>query len=141
VSEAAGGSGGMLSYFQQGLSSYVPLRSAERTNEEEAYLSLSHWDRYVCMHLRQLSWLYRVSAGEWSVLSLFVLVRAAADPAHSAAQICARFYARECPVHDGVRAMLADSGSFAILTGPAAHMKHFMSPERRPFSAAYVRGF
>ena len=50
VSEAAGGSGGMLSYFQQGLSSYVPLRSAERTNEEEAYLSLSHWDRYVCMH-------------------------------------------------------------------------------------------
>ena len=54
----------------------------------------------------------------WSVLSLFVLVRAAADPAHSAAQICARFYARECPVYDGVRAMLADSGSFAILTVP-----------------------
>lgn len=50
--DAAGGSGGVFSYLQQGLSSYVPLRSAERTNEEEAYLSLSHWDRYVCMHLR-----------------------------------------------------------------------------------------
>ena len=50
MSEPAGGTGGMCSYCQQGRSSYVPLRSAERTNEEEAYLSLSHWDRYVCMH-------------------------------------------------------------------------------------------
>lgn len=29
-----------------GLSAYVPLRSAEHTDEEEARLSLSRWERY-----------------------------------------------------------------------------------------------
>ena len=26
---------------------YIPLRSSERSNEEEAYFALSRWDRYV----------------------------------------------------------------------------------------------
>lgn len=38
---------GLLGFFQSGLSGYVPLRSGERTNEEEAYLSLSHWERFL----------------------------------------------------------------------------------------------
>lgn len=44
---AAPESTGLFSYFRSGLSGYVPLRSAERSNEEEAYISLSHWERYV----------------------------------------------------------------------------------------------
>ncbi|EDP41840.1 hypothetical protein MGL_3842 [Malassezia globosa CBS 7966] len=38
---------GIASWFRSGLSAYVPLRSVERTNEEEAYISLSHWDRFL----------------------------------------------------------------------------------------------
>ncbi|KAE8269309.1 hypothetical protein A4X09_0g3033 [Tilletia walkeri] len=34
-----------LSTVTSSLSGYVPLRSAERTNEEEAFISLSRWDR------------------------------------------------------------------------------------------------
>ena len=30
---------------------YVPLRSTERSNEEEAWLALSRWDRYRRLHL------------------------------------------------------------------------------------------
>ncbi len=31
--------------YHNSISGYVPLRSNERTNEEEAYLSLSRWER------------------------------------------------------------------------------------------------
>ena len=41
---------GLLSYFTSGLSGYVLLRSSERSSEEEAYLSLSRWERYVLGH-------------------------------------------------------------------------------------------
>lgn len=37
--------GGYLSTITNSISGYVPLRSAERSNEEEAYLSLSRWER------------------------------------------------------------------------------------------------
>lgn len=30
-----------------GLSGYIPLRSNERTNEEEAYFALSRWERFL----------------------------------------------------------------------------------------------
>lgn len=33
--------------FTSSMSGYVPLRSSERTNEEEAYLSLSRWERFL----------------------------------------------------------------------------------------------
>ncbi|WFD36209.1 hypothetical protein MCUN1_003086 [Malassezia cuniculi] len=43
----------LWSYFSSGLSGYVPLRSADRSSEEEAFLSLSHWERllgfFACM--------------------------------------------------------------------------------------------
>lgn len=41
------GQGSYLSTISNSISGYVPLRSAERTNEEEAYLSLSRWERSV----------------------------------------------------------------------------------------------
>lgn len=42
-----GGAGSYLSTISNSISGYVPLRSAERTNEEEAYLSLSRWERFL----------------------------------------------------------------------------------------------
>jgi hypothetical protein len=33
-------------------SSYIPLRSNETSNEQEAYFALSRWDRYVLIHPR-----------------------------------------------------------------------------------------
>lgn len=39
--------GGPFSRFYNSVSSYVPLRSADSSNEEQAYLALSHWERYV----------------------------------------------------------------------------------------------
>lgn len=63
---APGESGGLLGYFRSGLSGYVPLHSAERSNEEEAYLSLSHWERYVpiscALDLYELPGLCRMSS-------------------------------------------------------------------------------
>lgn len=44
-SEGTSADTGLLAYFRSGLSGYVPLRSSARSNEEEAYLSLSHWER------------------------------------------------------------------------------------------------
>lgn len=41
--------------FQNSVSGYVPLRSADRTNEEEAYFALSRWERYV--HGRARGWM------------------------------------------------------------------------------------
>jgi hypothetical protein len=45
----SGGGGGAFARFYSavGLSGYVPLRSSERSNEEEAYFALSRWERCV----------------------------------------------------------------------------------------------
>lgn len=39
--------GGWWSTVSNSVSPYVPLRSADRTNEEEAYFALSRWERSV----------------------------------------------------------------------------------------------
>jgi hypothetical protein len=40
----------------------IPLRSEERSNEEEAYFALSRWDRYVCSEYGDVcvEYLYRL---------------------------------------------------------------------------------
>jgi hypothetical protein len=52
---AASANGGFFSRTYNTISNtasgYVPLRSNERSNEEEAMFALSRWERYVC-HLR-----------------------------------------------------------------------------------------
>jgi hypothetical protein len=42
-----GGGGGIWGSLTNSVSAYVPLRSNERSNEEEAYFALSRWERYV----------------------------------------------------------------------------------------------
>ncbi|SPO36702.1 related to SFT2/YBL102W [Pseudozyma flocculosa] len=42
-----GGGGSYMSMLTNSISGYVPLRSDQRTNEEEAYISLSRWERFL----------------------------------------------------------------------------------------------
>lgn len=39
--------------FSDSISDYVPLRSGQRSNDEEAYLALSHWERFLAFLLCQ----------------------------------------------------------------------------------------
>ena len=45
---ASGGGANPFSRFYNAIGNgYVPLRSSDRSNEEEAYFALSRWERYV----------------------------------------------------------------------------------------------
>ncbi|WFC97247.1 hypothetical protein MBRA1_003913 [Malassezia brasiliensis] len=111
---------GLLGFFQSGLSGYVPLRSAERTNEEEAYLSLSHWERFLgflsCLAGSALCFLF----------SFFFL----APPI-----LALRPHKFALAFTLGNVLFLV---GFAVLSGPRAHLRHLFSAERWPFSAAYL---
>lgn len=97
---------------------YIPLRSGERTNEEEAYFALSRWDRLLgfggCL----------VGAAVCFVVAFLTLPLLALRPAKFALSF-------------SLGSLLVMFG-FAVLIGPVAHLKHLLSRERLPFSAAYV---
>ncbi|KAF9238367.1 ER-to-golgi vesicle protein transport Sft2 [Melanogaster broomeanus] len=96
---------------------YIPLRSSERSNEDEAWVALSRWERllgfgacligaFVCFLLAFLGlpWLPLRPAKfalAFSLGSLLVMV------------------------------------GFSILMGPINHFNHLISKERLPFSAVY----
>lgn len=54
-SSPAGGnnSSTLWTQFSDSISDYVPLRSGQRSNDEEAYLALSHWERFLAFLLCQ----------------------------------------------------------------------------------------
>jgi len=57
------GESGFLERLYNSTSAYVPLRSDERSNEEEAYFALSRWERYgvsIGISAQPLLDLYRV---------------------------------------------------------------------------------
>lgn len=48
--QGSGASGAFGRFYSSiGISDYVPLRSNERSNEDEAYFALSRWER--CVHI------------------------------------------------------------------------------------------
>ncbi|KDN39244.1 SFT2-domain-containing protein [Tilletiaria anomala UBC 951] len=114
-----GGAGSYLSTFSNSISGYVPLRSNSRTDEEEAYLSLSRWERllgfFACLIGSAICFFF-----SFIFLNPFYL---AIKPhkfafAFSAGSILFMF-------------------GFSILSGPVAHFKHLTQPQRLPFTAAY----
>ena len=123
-----------------GLSGYVPLRSNDRTNEEEAYFALSRWERFlgfllccagaaVCflvsfLTLPLLAVKPRKFAVAFSMGSLLFML--GLDPF---------IHAADCTLHTNTYAV---NSSFAILAGPLAHLKHITSPERLPFTASWL---
>jgi len=97
---------------------YVPLRSNERSNEEEAYFALSRWDRLIGFGACLLG----------AAVCFFV--------AFATAPLI--------PIRPAKFALALSLGSilvmfgFAVLVGPITHLKHLLSKERLPFSAAYI---
>ncbi|PWN43115.1 SFT2-domain-containing protein [Ceraceosorus guamensis] len=117
---AAGSTSGTGSGLFGALSGYVPLRSAERTNEEEAYLSLSRWERL-------LGFLACLAGSAVCFLLAFLYL---INPL--------TFVTRpdKFPLAFSLGSLLFMAG-FSILTGPVAHLKHLTSKERLPFTISY----
>lgn len=96
---------------------YIPLRSGERSNEEEAWFALSRWDRLLgfgaCLIGAVVCFFFAFMGLPW------------------------------LPVRPAKFALAFSMGSllvmigFSILVGPINHIKHLLSQERLPFSAVY----
>ncbi|KAF8525613.1 ER-to-golgi vesicle protein transport Sft2 [Hysterangium stoloniferum] len=96
---------------------YVPLRSNERSNEEEAFFAVSRWERLLAFGACLLG------AAACFLVAFISLPLLALRPAKFALAF-------------SLGSMLVMFG-FAILSGPVAHLKHLFSKERLPFTAAY----
>ncbi|KAI0370879.1 SFT2-domain-containing protein [Pilatotrama ljubarskyi] len=97
---------------------YVPLRSSERSNEEEAYFALSRWERLLgfgaCL----------IGAAVCFFVAFLTLPWIGLRPAKFALAF-------------SLGSLLVMFG-FAVLIGPINHLKHLFSKERLPFSIAYL---
>ncbi|KAI0351634.1 SFT2-domain-containing protein [Trametes cingulata] len=97
---------------------YVPLRSSERSNEEEAYFALSRWERLLgfgaCL----------IGAAVCFFVAFLTLPWLGLRPAKFALAF-------------SLGSLLVMFG-FAVLIGPINHLKHLFSKERLPFSIAYL---
>ncbi|KAG6370734.1 ER-to-golgi vesicle protein transport Sft2 [Boletus reticuloceps] len=87
---------------------YVPLRSSERSSEEEAWFALSRWERLLGFGACLIG-----------------------------ACVCFFFAFLGLPWLPIRPAKFALAFSFSVLIGPINHIKHLMSRERLPFSAVY----
>ncbi|PWO01264.1 SFT2-domain-containing protein [Tilletiopsis washingtonensis] len=117
---APAGQGSWLSGVGSSLSGYVPLRSDQRTNEEEAYISLSRWERL-------LGFLACLAGSATCFLLAFLYL---INPI--------TFVTRpdKFPLAFSLGSVLFMIG-FSVLTGPLAHFKHLTSKERLPFTFSY----
>ncbi|KAG9019605.1 protein transport protein sft2 [Tulasnella sp. 427] len=107
-----------FSRLYSSVSGYVPLRSNEHTNEEEAYFALSRWERL----LGFLACL--LGAAVCFFVAFMTLPLLALRPGKFALAF-------------SLGSLLVMFG-FAVLSGPINHLKHLVAPERLPFSAAYI---
>ncbi|KZT24941.1 ER-to-golgi vesicle protein transport Sft2 [Neolentinus lepideus HHB14362 ss-1] len=96
---------------------YVPLRSSERSNEEEAYFALSRWERLLGFGACLLG------AVVCFLVAFFTMPLLALRPAKFALAF-------------SLGSLLVMFG-FSVLVGPINHVKHLLSKERLPFSLAY----
>ncbi|KAF9463320.1 Got1/Sft2-like family-domain-containing protein [Collybia nuda] len=96
---------------------YIPLRSNERSNEDEAWFALSSWERLLgfagCL----------IGAGVCFFVSFLTLPLLALRPAKFALSF-------------SLGSLLVMFG-FSVLIGPINHIKHLLSKDRLPFSLTY----
>ncbi|KAF9529077.1 ER-to-golgi vesicle protein transport Sft2 [Crepidotus variabilis] len=96
---------------------YIPLRSSEHSNEEEAWFALSRWERLLgfagCL----------VGAAVCFFVAFLTLPLLAIKPAKFALSF-------------SLGSLLVMFG-FSVLIGPLNHIKHLVSKERLPFSFVY----
>jgi hypothetical protein len=96
---------------------YVPLRSSERSNDDDAYLALSRWERLLgfgaCLVGACVCFFFAFLGLPW------------------------------LPIRPAKFALAFSMGSllvmvgFSVLVGPINHITHLVSKERLPFSAIY----
>ncbi|KAJ7223085.1 ER-to-golgi vesicle protein transport Sft2 [Mycena pura] len=98
---------------------YIPLRSSERSNEEEAWFALSRWERLLgfggCL----------VGAAVCFFVT-FITLPFLALPGRP----------RKFALSFSLGSMLVMFG-FSVLIGPINHLKHLVSAERLPFTLVY----
>jgi len=116
---SAGNSRNPFSRFYNAVGgAYVPLRSSETSNEEEAYFALSRWERFLgfigCL----------VGAAVCFAVAFLTLPLLAIRPAKFALAF-------------SLGSLLVMFG-FSVLIGPIDHLRHLISKERLPFSVAYL---
>ncbi|ESK89925.1 golgi traffic protein [Moniliophthora roreri MCA 2997] len=96
---------------------YVPLRSSERSNEEEAWFALSRWERLLgfgaCL----------VGAAVCFFVAFLTMMRYVTNPSKFALAF-------------SLGSLLVMLG-FSVLIGPINHLKHLVSKERLPFTFIY----
>ncbi|KAJ7938138.1 ER-to-golgi vesicle protein transport Sft2 [Mycena leptocephala] len=96
---------------------YIPLRSSERSNEEEAWFALSRWERLLgfggCL----------IGAAVCFFVAFLTLPFIALRP-------------RKFALSFTLGSMLVMFG-FSVLVGPINHLKHLITAERLPFTAIY----
>ncbi|KAF9477987.1 ER-to-golgi vesicle protein transport Sft2 [Pholiota conissans] len=96
---------------------YIPLRSSEQSNEDQAWFALSRWERLLgfggCL----------IGAAVCFFVSFLTLPVLALRPAKFALSF-------------SLGSLLVMFG-FSVLIGPINHFKHLISKERLPFSAVY----
>jgi len=96
---------------------YIPLRSNEQSNEDEAWFALSRWERLLgfggCL----------IGAAVCFMVAFFTLPFLAIRPAKFALAF-------------SLGSLLVMFG-FSVLIGPINHFKHLISKERLPFSITY----
>ncbi|KIJ30194.1 hypothetical protein M422DRAFT_234961 [Sphaerobolus stellatus SS14] len=113
----SGEGGSMWSRWTSLAGSYVPLRSGERSNEEEAYFALSQWERLLGFGACLLG----------AIACFFVAFLSLAVFAIKPSKFALSF---------SLGSLLVMFG-FAVLSGPITHLKHLFSKERLPFTFAY----
>ncbi|KAH7099056.1 SFT2-domain-containing protein [Auriculariales sp. MPI-PUGE-AT-0066] len=99
------------------MGSYIPLRSSETPNEEEAYFALNRWDRLLGFGACIIGACVCFAAAFFS-LPLLVL-----RPSKFALSFSL--------------GSLLVMGGFSLLIGPWNHVKHLLSKERLPFTITY----
>ncbi|CAK5271460.1 unnamed protein product [Mycena citricolor] len=106
-------------YNAIGAGDYIPLRSSERSNEEEAWFALSRWERLlgfggclvgaaVCFFVAFLTLPFLVLPGR----------------------------PRKFALSFSLGSLLVMFG-FSVLIGPLNHLKHLVTAERLPFTLVY----
>ncbi|KAF5345827.1 hypothetical protein D9756_010890 [Leucocoprinus leucothites] len=97
---------------------YIPLRSSESSNEDEAWFALSRWERLLGF----------IGALVGAAVCFFVAFLTLPMLAFKPAKFALAFSLGSILVMFG----------FSVLIGPINHIKHLVSKERLPFSLVYL---
>ncbi|SJL08376.1 related to SFT2/YBL102W [Armillaria ostoyae] len=134
-------------FYQSIAGDYVPLRSSERSNEEEAWFALSSWERLlgfgacligaaVCFFIAFLTILRCVL---FTAIVQLIQRYIQANQVRAILQACSpRFLTLKLYLwgHVSLGSLLVMFG-FSVLIGPINHIKHLVSKERLPFTIVY----